>query len=184
MHLSQLIKQKAYEKVVFRLRRHPFTFLPFIILFLFMCAVPFGVYFLITNLFPTIMEHFVVYPAAVLFGSVYLLSAYLFLYVQFLDFYLDVWVITNDRIVDMEQFGLFQRTTTELDLFRIQDVTATIHGVFPTLFNYGDLHIKTASINTDIVFRNIPDPNGVRERVIQLADEDRKFHYQESMAGV
>jgi len=146
-------------------------------------SIPVVLYYLTLQIAPELLERELWYAAGVLLASIFYLSIFLFFYVQFLDFYLDVWVVTNDRIIDMEQFGLFTRTTTELDLFRIQDITAEIHGLFPTMFNYGNLHIKTASANTDIVFRNIPNPNGIREHVIKLADEDRKYHYQTSMKG-
>jgi len=179
MHLSQVIKQKPYEHIVYRLRRHAITFLPMTLLFLFLGIIPIALYYLILQISPALLEQELWYTIGILLASVFYLSIYLFFYVQFLDFYLDVWVVTNDRIIDMEQFGLFTRTTTELDLFRIQDITAEIRGLFPTVFNYGNLYIKTASANTDIVFRNIPNPNGIREHVIRLADEDRKFHFKQ-----
>ena len=37
-----------------------------------------------------------------------------------------MWIITNDRILDIEQHGLFARTVSELRLHRVQDVTAEI----------------------------------------------------------
>ncbi len=176
MHLAELIKQKSYEKVIYRLRRHPITFIPIIFLSLVLFLVPVALYFLVENLFPTFFQGPLAYPISVLIGSTYMLSMYLFFYVRFLDYYLDVWIVTNDRIIDIEQHGLFSRTTTELDLFRIQDVTVEMRGFFSTIFNYGRIHIKTASINTDIIFKNVSEPNKVREDLIHFADEDRKYH--------
>ncbi|PIZ94509.1 MAG: hypothetical protein COX81_03335 [Candidatus Magasanikbacteria bacterium CG_4_10_14_0_2_um_filter_37_12] len=176
MHLSELINQKSYEKVIYRLRRHPITFIPILFLSLVLLFVPVLVYFLIESLYPTFLQGIVAYPLSILIGSVYFLSMYLFFYVRFLDYYLDVWIVTNDRIVDIEQHGLFSRTTTELDLFRIQDVTVEMRGFFSTIFNYGEIHIKTASINTDIIFKNVRQPNNVREDLVHLSDEDRKYH--------
>ena len=177
MHLSQVIKQKPYEQIVHHLRRHPITFLPVIGLFLILLLVPAVLYFLVTSLFPVLLDGPILYPTAVLGSSLYYLSVYLFFYGQFIDYYLDLWIVTNDRIIDMEQHGLFRRTSTELDLFRIQDVTANITGVFGTLFDYGDVVIKTASSNLNIVFRNVPNPNQIREDLVHLADEDRRYHY-------
>lgn len=181
MHLSQVIKQKQYEQIIHHLRRHPLTFLPTLGLFLILASVPVILYLLITSLFPNILDGDILYPIAVLSGGVYYLSIYLFFYGQFIDYYLDLWIVTNDRIIDMEQHGLFRRTTTELDLFRIQDVSANIAGVFGTLFNYGDVTVKTASSNLNIVFRNVPNPNTIREDLIRLADEDRKYHYNQDV---
>lgn len=176
MIISNLIRQKSYEKIVYMLRRHPVTFLPTIALFLVLTAVPPSVYLLIENLFPHLLAGPIFYPLSVLITSVFYLSIYLFFYAQFIDFYLDLWVVTNDRVVDIEQFGLFSRTISELDLHRIQDVTVEIHGFFPTIFQYGNIIVKTASNNTHIVFRNVRSPNEIRQALIQLAEEDRKYH--------
>ncbi|MFH1286243.1 MAG: PH domain-containing protein [Candidatus Magasanikbacteria bacterium] len=177
MYLNQVINKKKYEKIVHHLRRHPMTFIPILGLFFVLMGVPVILYVIVVNLFPELLDSPTVYPMLVLGASVYFLSVYLFFYGYFIDYYLDLWIVTNDRIVDMEQHGLFRRTSTELDLFRIQDVSAHISGVFPTLFNYGDVTVKTASSNLDIVFRDVANPNGIRESLVHLADEDRKFHY-------
>jgi len=112
----------------------------------------------------------------ILGGSVYYLSIYLFFYAYFIDFYLDVWIITNDRIIDNEQHGLFHHTTTELELHNIQDVTSQTAGIIGTFFKFGDVTIKTSSVTTTIVFRQIPNPSKIRAELIKLADEDRKHH--------
>lgn len=182
MNLSHLIEQKTYEKVVYVLRRHWFTFLPKISLFIVVALVPVILYFLINNLFPGLFLGQTFFVIGVLLGSLYYLSILLFFYSQFIVFYLDMWVVTNDRIVDVEQLGLFSRTISELDLFRIQDVTTDVHGIFATLLKYGDVSVKTASSNVHIVFYKIPRPNEVREALIRLAHDDRKFHYGISIA--
>lgn len=179
MQIAKLINQKSYEEILFVLRRHPVTFIPYLLLFAVLLAVPAGGYILISELFPALLVHPVILPILVLSASAYLLSIYLFIFAQFIDFYLDVWIITNDRIVDIEQFNLFARTISELDLFRIQDVTTDVHGFFPTLFDYGNVTIKTASQNINIIFRNVHNPNFMRQRLIQLADRDREYHMEE-----
>jgi membrane protein YdbS with pleckstrin-like domain len=179
MNLSSLIKQKSYEKVEYILHRHPITFIPYILLFIILMLVPVALYFLITNLFPSFLESQTVFPLSVLCASLYYLSVYLFFYAQFIDYYLDVWIVTNDRVVDIEQFGLFSRTISEVDLFRIQDVTSDVHGFFATLFKYGNVSIKTASANLNIVAQNIKEPNKIREELVRLSDEDRKYHYKD-----
>ncbi len=178
MIISQLIKQKPYEKIEFLLRRHPITFIPILLLFIILLLIPVALYFLINSIYPQLLTGPISFPLLALATSVYILSIYLFFYAQFIDFYLDLWIVTNDRIVDIEQHGLFSRTTSELDLYRIQDVTVNVDGLFPTIFKYGDVHVKTASNNSDVIFRNIPNPNQVRQAAIQLSEEDLKFHHQ------
>lgn len=177
MHLSSLIRQKSYEKVVFVLRRHPVTFIPPTIMFLVLVSVPVAVFFLISTLYPGFVETSVLFPLSVLLGSTYLLAIVLIYFTVFIEWYLDIWIVTNDRVLDVEQLNLFSRTISELDLFRIQDVTTNVKGFFSTMFNYGDVEIKTASQNIDIVFHQVPDPNHVRQEILRLAHIDQKYHY-------
>ena len=183
MRVDHLIKKKSYEKIIHVMHRHPITFIPKLLLFIVLAIVPLAVYGMINTLFPTLFAQQTVYAFAVLAGSGYYLSILLFFYEQFIVFYLDMWVITNDRIIDVEQLGLFSRTISELDLFRIQDVTTDVHGIFATLFKYGTVTIKTASSNINIVFYDIAHPNKIREELIQLSHEDRKYHYNTSIAA-
>lgn len=179
MQLAKLIKQKSYEKVIFVLRRHPVTFIPMLVLSALLLAVPAGVYLILSTLFPELFTSDIIFPILVLGLSTYLLSVYLFIFANFIDFYLDLWIVTNDRIIDIEQFSLFSRTISELDLFRIQDVTTDVHGFFATLFDYGNVTVKTASQNVHIIFKNVPNPNFIRQKIIQLADVDRRYHFKE-----
>lgn len=178
MQISHLIKQKSYEKIEFVLRRHWLTFIPYIIQFLVLSVIPLVVGAMALNLYPDLFADSVWFAIGVVLGSIYYLSLILFFFAHFIDFYLDVWIVTNDRIIDMEQFGLFSRTISEVDLFQIQDVTTDVHGPLATLFNYGDVQVKTASLNNEIVFRAVHRPNKIRESLIRFADVDRKFHRQ------
>src|SRR3989339_1973511 len=177
MLVSHLIKQKTYETIKYFLRQHPLTFAPTVALFVVLFFVPFVVYFLISALFPNLLANSSIYTLAVLCASIYYLSIYLFFYSQFIEFYLDIWIVTNDRIVDIEQQGLFARTISELDLYRIQDVTTEVNGFFCTMFHYGNVIVKTASAGSRVIFRNVKHPNEIRQALIQLAEDDRKHHH-------
>ncbi|MBI4992885.1 MAG: PH domain-containing protein [Candidatus Magasanikbacteria bacterium] len=177
MQIEHLIKQKPYEKIEYFLRRHPLTFVPIFFVFTILMLVPFVIYFLINNLFPQLLTGQLSYPVLTLFASIFYLSIYLFFYGQFIDFYLDLWIVTNDRIVDIEQHGLFSRSISELDLYNIQDVTVEVTGFFATMFKYGNLFVKTSSDNSQIIFHDISNPNEVRQALIELAEQDRKFHH-------
>jgi uncharacterized membrane protein YdbT with pleckstrin-like domain len=103
--------------------------------------------------------------AAVAATSGYYLALVTYFFVRWLDFYLDIAIVTSDRIVDIDQHGLFRRTVDELDCKMIQDVSAAKHGVFQTLFNFGTVEIQTAGERRNFTFANVPDPDRVQELV-------------------
>jgi uncharacterized membrane protein YdbT with pleckstrin-like domain len=88
----------------------------------------------------------------------YYLSVVTWLFVAWLDYYLDVGVVTDQRVVDTDQRGLFQRKTSELEAEMIQDVSAQRHGLLQLLFNFGDVIIQTAGERPNFTFTAIPKP--------------------------
>lgn len=177
MTLSNLINQKSYEKIKYTLRRHPVTFIPALLMFFVLLAVPVGIYWLIINSSLVFLLQDPAYSIIlILVLSAYVLSAILFSYTYFVAFYLDLWVITNDRILDMEQKSLFARTIAEVDLYQIQDATSEVKGLFPSLFNYGNVVLQTAGPVPKFIFKNISNPHSLREIILDLSAEDKKFH--------
>ena len=176
MNLSECIRQKSYERIMRQVRRHFITLVPGFIIFLLLLALPLGAGWLLKMIFPSVETDSVLFPIMTLFGSAYYIAVLLFFYSYFLDFYLDLLVITNDRLVDMEQVGVFARRTSEVDLYKIQDITSEVKGVFASLFDYGDLLVQTAGAVERFIVTGIPHPDKLRQEILDLASEDRKYH--------
>lgn len=180
LHLEKIIEQKRYERPQFALRRHPIVFVKHIFIFLFLAGLPYVFFKVIVITYPWILIGPVAYPILVLGASTYYLWIWLYLFGQFIDYYLDLWVVTNDRVINIEQLGLFARTVAELDLFKVQDATSEVKGIISTFFNYGDVHVQTAGEETRFWFRQIPHPHKVRKEIIDLVEKDRKYHAKEA----
>lgn len=176
MHIAKLFNQKSYEKVEHVVRRHWVTFLPIIIFLIVLAVLPFGVYLLLVNSLNEYLQNPIYYAAGVLLGSIYYLSVLLFFYTYFTEFHLDLWIVTNDRLLDIQQKTLFARTISEVDLYQIQDITSEIHGIFPSIFNYGNIILQTAGALPKFTFRSVANPNKLREMILNLAAEDKKYH--------
>ena len=97
------------------------------------------------------------------------LFLWLFGFLVWIDYYFDVWIITNERIVNIEQKGLFNRHISELRFSRVQDVTASVDGLVPTMLNFGDVYVQTASEEDHFIFRQVGDPFAVKNEVMRLA---------------
>ncbi|MBU4421756.1 PH domain-containing protein [Candidatus Parcubacteria bacterium] len=175
-HLKQLISQKGYEKIKHVVRRDKLVLIFQLFYFLLLFLIPVVLYFLFKNYLPAILAHNIWHPAVLLGISVYYSAVWVFLFAAFLDYYLDTWIITNDRLLNIEQEGVFARTISELDLYRIQDATSEIKGIFPSLFGYGSVYIQTAGEKARFVLEQVPNPHELRKKIMDLAEEDRKFH--------
>ncbi len=82
-----------------------------------------------------------------------------------LDFYLDIWVLTDKSLIDVEQKGLFSREISNLRLDNIQDIKVEVSGILNTLLHIGDIHVQTASTKREFVIYKVSEPNLVKELI-------------------
>lgn len=108
-------------------------------------------------------------------GNSFLLFLWLYLFLVWIDVYFDVWIVTNERIVNVEQKDLFTRRVSELRFSRVQDVTSEINGIIPSILNYGDVYVQTAGEQARFIFHNVPDPIAIKDLVMGLAQKRRAF---------
>ena len=170
--------RKEGETLVMLLRRHPFVIVTKLAFWVVVAVAPVVFYFLAKDATPFVFNNSVVYPIVVLFTSVYYLYLWLFAFHSFVDYYLDVWIVTNYRIINIEQRGLFSRTVSEQELDRIQDVTSELKGFFSTMLDFGTVYIQTAGEQVRFVFKQIPDPYGVSRKITKLAEQRRQAHQE------
>lgn len=104
----------------------------------------------------------------------WLIIVWMFLFVFWTDYYLDVWIVTNKKLVDVEQRGLFNREIATMQLSKIQDVTSEQKGLMPSILGFGDLHVQTAGREKEFVIRSVKDPNVLRKQL-----NDALVKYQE-----
>lgn len=173
MNLKNLPNCTPDEQVIYFLRRHPITLLGLAFGYLAFLTLPVIVLTLITQFSPTMLQDPTLFPLVVMGGSAILLLMWIFLFQLFLDYYLDVWIVTNKRILNIVQTGLFHRQVSEVRLYRIQDATASIGGILQTVLNFGKVEIQTAGEQGRFTFTDIPRPQEITKTILQLAEKDR-----------
>ncbi|MFH0814941.1 MAG: hypothetical protein V1902_02595 [Candidatus Falkowbacteria bacterium] len=164
--------QKANEFIILFLRRHWIEVAKIIVVTIGLCALPLVVYIATLSYISAISEVF----AAIftLGGSAFYLFVILYTFSSFIDYYLDVWIVTNQRIINIEQKGLFDRVISEKELGRMQDITSTVEGFCGTIFHYGNVQVQTAGEEQHFLFKNIPYPEEVARTISNLVSEYKK----------
>lgn len=108
--------------------------------------------------------------------ALWVLVLWLVGFIFWTNHYLDIWIITNKKLIDVEQFSLFDREISILHLDKIQDITTDINGLMATLMKFGDLHVQTAGQQREFVIRGISNPNRVREKLDEALDRFKELH--------
>ncbi len=90
-------------------------------------------------------------------------------------YFLDLWIVTDRRIIVIDQIHFFNRNVSSFRLERLQDIKVVISGIIPTFLNFGTLHAHTAG-NTEENFttRGLPDPRGLQALIQKATDERLK----------
>ena len=90
-------------------------------------------------------------------------------------YYLDLWVISDRRIIVIDQRGFFNRKVSSFRLERMQDIKVTITGIIATLLNFGTIRAQTAGANeSNFASGGMPDPRGVQALIQGAMDERLK----------
>ncbi|OGM04969.1 hypothetical protein A2715_00615 [Candidatus Woesebacteria bacterium RIFCSPHIGHO2_01_FULL_39_32] len=112
------------------------------------------------------------------------LSGLLFLYWWFwvfyiaMMYYLNIWIITDHRLIESEQLGFFRRNYTELNISKIQDVSVDVEGMFETFLNIGNLEVQSAAAEKKFKMINIPEPLEVKETIMKANNDYLRTHPQ------
>ncbi len=128
---------------------------------------------LITNFLPqstqTIVNQFG--PHYLFFATAWLLIIWVVFFILWTDYYLDIFIVTDRRLIDIEQIGLFGRDVAELRLERVQDIKVEIIGFLPTILHFGSLHIQSAGESEEITIENILHPEVLKDIISRQCDE-------------
>ena len=104
---------------------------------------------------------------AIWFTSFVLFGRYLgVFFINLTKYYLDVWYVTNKRLIDVDQRMLFHRDEAVLRLENIQDVATGAKGIIQTLLNFGNIRAQTAGERREFIMRDIANPERIREVIV------------------
>ncbi len=84
------------------------------------------------------------------------------------DYYLDTWIVTNNRLVFIELHSLFRRSVSSIDLGAIQDLTVEVYGILPTFFKYGTIVVHTSGDEQGFRFKDIPQPYAFKDELLRI----------------
>ncbi|MBI2624048.1 PH domain-containing protein [Candidatus Parcubacteria bacterium] len=177
-----MITLNPTEELVLVLRRHWFIFALQVALALFFALIPPIAGVTLARAAP---EFFVAAAALFAFAaSIYYLTLWLAFFATLADYYLDVWIVTSERVIAIEQRGLFRREAAEFNILRVQDVSTHINGFIATALDFGELQVQTAGEEKRFCFKQVPNPNRAKQCVLdcyEAAVKRARQHHDETM---
>lgn len=117
-------------------------------------------------------------PSLVWFAyALWLLIVWMALCVIWTVYYLDAWIVTDRRIVSVDQRGLFRRVVTSWRMERVQEVTTHVNNIIETLLGFGSIVVETAGPSDQFArMDGIPKPGRVQNVIMQQVDHFTERH--------
>jgi hypothetical protein len=161
MDKFQFENQREDEEVILLRKRHPWVLAKPGFIFIFLLLL--------------ILTSFLIWGASRI--SMIILAL---LGIVILSYGLNVWfvyvngiyILTNQRLICIDQKSVFQRTVSEAELENIQNITSDVNGVIGNLLKIGRIKISTAGNTVGLEIRDVNDPYFVHEKII---DQQRQF---------
>lgn len=101
----------------------------------------------------------------------------------------DIYILTGDRIVDIERLPLgLREKRRESNLDRIQDIDVNIPNFLARMFAMGNVYIKTGAAGSDLTFNWVADPYSVQRdifhRLARLRRGEDRARRQQTMEEI
>ena len=173
MNINGLVQLKPEEDVLLITHQSIIPWIPRVVLAFIWLVLPF---FLLFPLF-----HLGLIGAT--FFLVLLFSGVLYAIRLTLMWRNSVFIITDRRIIDVDQRGMFSRVVSEAVYAVIADVSYSVRGVLPTVFRFGNVMIQTHGSAVNLEVYRVHRPNMVHDLVNDLRHEvngvvEPKLHRQ------
>ena len=155
------------EHLIKKVRKHWFVFFVEALLFVLIAVTPF-IFWGILNATLSIELGEKLSKMLLFFYSLWILFVWIGFFIAWTGYYLDVWLLTDKRVIDIDQKALFYRDIASIRLDKIQDIKIITPGLFASLFGYGDIHIQSAGADKEFKMRNIERPERTKELLTRL----------------
>lgn len=160
-------------KIVFR-RSFFFLFAPYILSIILLFAT-LALSYIVPNSFTVLQGPFL----GAVFDFVITLIVLFIFFTDFLTwthYYLDAYIVTNQRVLTIDQIDFFHRKVSEADIGNVQDIEVVVKGFFASTLNFGDVRVQTAGADQKVLFfDDVPYPYKAKDIILKFAEENRKI---------
>lgn len=103
----------------------------------------------------------------------WVLAIWIFFAVAWTNHYLDILIVTNQRVIDIEQFHLFSRDVSEVPLEQIEDIKVERHGILAEWLDFGTLSVQTAARSNEFTLHSLQRPEDAKNLIWKNVTDGR-----------
>jgi hypothetical protein len=143
------------EEVLFVFRKHPVVMRRGFVVA--MVAILLGT---VPSLFnPAYSTYFIGLAVGIVVGALVMLPSWI-------SWYFSVFIVTDQRLIQITQKGLFHRSVIDMRLNQIQMVNYQVAGIQETLLGFGTIMMQT--FVGDLVIHEIHHPAAIQKKLLEI----------------
>jgi hypothetical protein len=161
------------ETILQLVRRHWFFLWPRTILWTLYAIVPVVVGSIILDAIGALGKHYSWLWWIVML--VWLLYWAVRLALNYYSYHNDIWVITNQRLIDSLKTTPFNLRVDTADLVNLQDMSVVKNGIIASALNFGNVNCETAGADrVPFVITGVPNPEAIQLLIDKERDRERQ----------
>lgn len=151
------------EEVIFIFRKHPIVMRKGLIIGMLGILLPVLYVGILTYVRPTNPPSFTFFFGSIGFG---LLLGLLLMFPSWVGWYFSIFIVTDQRFIQVSQKGMFHRSLVDVSLNQIQMVNYEVAGLQETLLGFGTIMMQTYM--GDLVIHNVHHPAKIQKRLTTI----------------
>lgn len=153
--------KRSDEKILVTVRRHPIVLLKAFLQIVVILIVSIAL-FVFLNSWTTLI---ILIIAIIIAVAIAVINLYMWLNT--------INIVTDQRIIDVDQTSIFGRSVAEIDLDQIEDAISSVKGVMETVLNFGKVEIQTAGTQDNIIMEVAPAAYKVQQEIMEALNNYR-----------
>ena len=174
MHNQLFPSQQPNEKILLVVREHWFLLFIKVAVVAVLATLPFLIGALVGNNLGIFIDNPQLQAVLSLALQLYYIALFIALFVIWILYYLNIHIVSEERIVDIDQVGLLNHMISELNVETIEDVTSHTTGLFGNLLDYGTVYIQTAGATERFEFDNVPHPGHIAKIILEVYENHQR----------
>lgn len=175
--LSREFELEPGEEILIETRKHWLLFALELLPFAIMAILPFALPAFLA-IAPPLAPYADLFgagsPSGRAFLGIWLLLVWTSAWGFYTRYYLNLWILTNVRIVEITQHHFFDRQVSSVLVNRVQDVTTEVSGLLFSLLGIGNIHVQSAGTVDEFHMNGVGNPGMLRDLILAKVAEQSK----------
>lgn len=152
---KQFPGQNDDERVLYVFRKHPIVMRRGLVM---------GMFAILIGMIPALIKpDLLFFYGGLAFGLVLMVIIFL---PSWIAWYYSVFIVTNQRLIQITRRGLFHKTVVDMELGHIQSMNYQVDGFQATILRFGTMMIQTYM--GDLIIHEVHHPELVQKKIAQI----------------